>query len=121
VPIARACLAGRLDQRNADRFGLVEEDAHDETVDGLPRREMSPPVGRDGMDAAILFADILVVPYGLGQEVAFREGEGPILEPIASPDDRCRRGRCGAEPRRRAFTRRPRTDRSCDVLNSDPD
>src|SRR5918912_3087904 len=45
------------------------------------------PIRRYGMDAAILFADILVVPYGLGQEVAFREGEGPILEPIASPDD----------------------------------
>lgn len=40
------------------------------------------PVRRFGMDAAILFADILLVPYGLGQKVEFLEGEGPKLEPI---------------------------------------
>jgi uroporphyrinogen decarboxylase len=40
------------------------------------------PVRRFGMDAAILFADILLVPHALGQRVAFVEGEGPRLEPI---------------------------------------
>jgi len=40
------------------------------------------PVRRYGMDAAILFSDILMVPYALGQGLTFREGEGPILEPI---------------------------------------
>lgn len=40
------------------------------------------PIKRFGFDAAILFADILVVPHGLGQKVAFREGEGPVLEKI---------------------------------------
>lgn len=40
------------------------------------------PVRRFAMDAAILFSDILMVPYGLGQKVEFREGEGPILVPI---------------------------------------
>jgi len=40
------------------------------------------PVHRYGMDAAILFSDILVVPLGLGQQVSFQEGEGPKLEPI---------------------------------------
>jgi uroporphyrinogen decarboxylase len=40
------------------------------------------PVRRYAMDAAILFSDILMLPYALGQRVAFREGEGPVLEPI---------------------------------------
>jgi uroporphyrinogen decarboxylase len=41
------------------------------------------PVRRYGMDAAILFSDILMLPYALGQSVRFRDGEGPVLEPIA--------------------------------------
>jgi uroporphyrinogen decarboxylase len=41
------------------------------------------PVRRYGMDAAILFSDILMLPYALGQRVSFRDGEGPVLEPIA--------------------------------------
>lgn len=45
------------------------------------------PLRAFGMDAAILFSDILVVPLGLGQKVWFEEGEGPRLEPIASVDD----------------------------------
>lgn len=43
------------------------------------------PIRRFGLDAAILFSDILVVPDGLGAKVAFREGEGPVLEPITAP------------------------------------
>jgi len=40
------------------------------------------PIRRYGMDAAILFADILLLPNALGQPLEFREGEGPVLEPI---------------------------------------
>jgi len=40
------------------------------------------PIRRFGMDGAILFADILLIPYALGQKLEFLEGEGPRLEPI---------------------------------------
>ncbi len=40
------------------------------------------PIRRYGFDAAILFADILLVPQAMGQSLAFVEGEGPKLEPV---------------------------------------
>ena len=40
------------------------------------------PIERYDFDAAILFSDILIVPYALGQALRFDEGIGPILEPI---------------------------------------
>jgi uroporphyrinogen decarboxylase len=45
------------------------------------------PVRRFHMDGAILFSDILMLPYALGQALTFREGEGPILEPIENGAD----------------------------------
>ena len=40
------------------------------------------PIRRFGMDAAILFSDILVIPHALGQHLEFQAGEGPQLEPV---------------------------------------
>ena len=37
------------------------------------------PINRFDLDAAIIFSDILMIPYGLGQSVKFVKGEGPIL------------------------------------------
>lgn len=45
------------------------------------------PLRRYGFDSAILFSDILILPHALGQQVAFREGEGPVLTPIRSARD----------------------------------
>lgn len=40
------------------------------------------PIRRYDMDAAILFADILLIPIGLGRDVWFVKGKGPQLNPI---------------------------------------
>jgi uroporphyrinogen decarboxylase len=40
------------------------------------------PLRRFAFDAAIVFSDILIVPYALGQNVEFIEAEGPKLEPV---------------------------------------
>jgi uroporphyrinogen decarboxylase len=39
------------------------------------------PIRRFGFDGAILFSDILMVPWALGQDLAFEAGEGPRLSP----------------------------------------
>jgi uroporphyrinogen decarboxylase len=39
------------------------------------------PIRRFGFDGAILFSDILMVPWALGQALSFGVGEGPRLEP----------------------------------------
>ncbi len=39
------------------------------------------PIRRFGFDGAILFSDILIVPYALGQDLRFEAGEGPRLTP----------------------------------------
>jgi uroporphyrinogen decarboxylase len=44
------------------------------------------PIRRYGFDGAILFSDILVLPYALGQKVWFEEGVGPRLAPLRDLD-----------------------------------
>ena len=40
------------------------------------------PIKRFDLDAAIIFSDILMIPYGLGQNVNFKKGFGPQLEEL---------------------------------------
>lgn len=58
-------------------FCLTPDDAAEVTLQ---------PIRRYGMDAAILFADILLIPHAMGQNVRFVKGEGPKLEPVISAD-----------------------------------
>lgn len=39
------------------------------------------PIHRFGFDGAILFSDILIVPYAMGQNLEFLAGEGPRMSP----------------------------------------
>jgi uroporphyrinogen decarboxylase len=43
------------------------------------------PIRRYGFDAAILFADILLLPQALGPKLWFETGEGPRMETITTP------------------------------------
>ncbi len=45
------------------------------------------PIRRYGMDAAILFADILLILDAMGRNVRFVKGEGPVLDPIDGAGD----------------------------------
>ena len=49
------------------------------------------PVNQIGVDAAIIFSDILVIPLAMGLEVLMIEGKGPVLpKPVQSVDDMSR-------------------------------
>ena len=44
------------------------------------------PIKRFNLDAAIIFSDILMLPYGLNQSVEFKKNFGPILGEINIED-----------------------------------
>ena len=48
------------------------------------------PIRRFGFDAAILFADILLLPQALGADLWFVTGEGPRLSTISGPAEMAR-------------------------------
>src|SRR5262249_426637 len=52
------------------------------TTPALAAEVTLQPIRRYRFDAAILFSDILIVPWALGQGLAFTSGEGPVLPPI---------------------------------------
>jgi uroporphyrinogen decarboxylase len=75
--------------RQAGRY-LPEYRALRETKGGFLALALDPdaaaevtlqPIRRFGFDGAILFSDILTIPYALGQDLRFEAGEGPRLSP----------------------------------------
>jgi uroporphyrinogen decarboxylase len=52
------------------------------TMPDLAAEVTLQPLRRFGMDAAILFSDILMLPWALGHGLRFAEGEGPVLPPL---------------------------------------
>ncbi|HUD90148.1 uroporphyrinogen decarboxylase [Sphingobium sp.] len=67
----------------ADKGGFLEL-----VYDSAAAAEVTlQPLRRFGFDGAILFSDILIVPYAMGQDLWFEAGEGPRLAPILSQTD----------------------------------
>jgi uroporphyrinogen decarboxylase len=80
--------------RQAGRY-LPEYRAVRQQADGILGLCFSPalaaevtlqPIRRFNFDAAIIFSDILVIPYALGRSVRFEAGEGPRLDPLDTPE-----------------------------------
>ena len=65
----------QLRSRAADFIALC-------TTPQLAKEVTLQPIRRYGFDGAILFSDILMIPWALGQGLAYREGEGPALPPL---------------------------------------
>ena len=65
------------------------------TTPALAAEVTLQPIRRYGFDAAILFSDILMLPWALGHGLEFKEGEGPVL-----PRLRDEAGAARLDPRR---------------------
>ena len=45
------------------------------------------PIDKFGFDAAIIFSDILLVPWAMDRNVRFVTGQGPLLDPLSDPSE----------------------------------
>ncbi len=45
------------------------------------------PITRFNFDAAIIFSDILMIPWAMNRNVRFISGEGPKIDPLSHPKD----------------------------------
>ena len=61
-----------------------------------PPRSRLQPIRRYGFDASILFSDLPMLCWALGQDLRYAEGEGPVLDPIR---DGAASGQAGSEAR----------------------
>ena len=68
----------RASQKNFISFCLNPEKASSVSIQ---------PITRYHFDAAIIFSDILLVPWAMGLNVRFKPGLGPLLDAIEKPDD----------------------------------
>jgi uroporphyrinogen decarboxylase len=70
--------AVRSSQKDFISFCLNPEKASEVTLQ---------PIARFGFDAAIIFSDILIIPWAMNRNVRFKTGVGPLLDPIERPSD----------------------------------
>ena len=70
--------AVRSKQKNFINFCLNPEKASEVTLQ---------PISRYGFDAAIIFSDILMIPWAMNRNVRFKSGIGPLLDPMETPND----------------------------------
>ncbi len=74
--------AGRyLPEYRAVRAGVADFVALCTTPD-LAAEVTLQPIRRYRFDGAILFSDILMLPWALGHGLEYRQGEGPVLPPL---------------------------------------
>jgi uroporphyrinogen decarboxylase len=57
------------------------------TTPNLAAEVTLQPIRRYGFDGAILFSDILMLPWALGHGLEFKEGEGPVLPKLRNEPD----------------------------------